>query len=111
MGEQAEREVVRMIDENLGNPDLYIRMVTERFQITEAHLQRIMRKATGCSFFEYVDQCRMTLARQLLAQTRLPVAQIMGQCGYSTTNSFYKAFKRCYGVSPTALREREGEKA
>ncbi|HML47890.1 MAG TPA: AraC family transcriptional regulator [Clostridia bacterium] len=85
-------------------------MVTERFQISEAHLQRIVRKATGCSFFEYVDQRRMTLAKQLLTQTRLPVAQIMGQCGYSTTNSFYKAFKRCYGVSPTALRAQEGAK-
>jgi len=111
MGEQVEREVIRMIDENLDNPDLYIRLVTEHFQISEAHLQRIMRKATGCSFFEYVDQRRMSLARQLLTQTRLPITQILQQCGYSTTNTFYKAFKRCYGVSPTALRAQETAQA
>lgn len=107
MSDRAEKDVIRMIDENVSNPDLYIRMVTERFQISEAHLQRIMRKATGSSFFEYVDKRRMSLAKQLLTQTRLSVAQIMVQCGYSTANSFYKAFKRFYGISPTALRARE----
>jgi AraC-like DNA-binding protein len=103
--ESFERTVLAMIDESLANPDLYIRMVTEHFAISESTLQRTMHKATGKSFFEYVDLKRMTRARELLSKTDQPINQVMAQCGYTTLNTFYKAFKRRYGMSPTAMRE------
>lgn len=106
---QLSRAVIQAIDDNLGNPDLYIRMITEQFQISEAHLQRIVHQATGSSFFKYVDQRRMARARDLLLGTQLPVTQIIAQCGYNSANSFYKAFKRSYGLSPTALRAQGGQ--
>lgn len=36
--------------------------------------------------------------------TDLPVHQIATNCGFALTNSFYKAFKRRFGTSPSALR-------
>lgn len=102
---QLAREIIRAVDNNLDNPNLCIRLITEAFRITEAHLQRIMHQTTGDSFFKYVDQRRMARAKDLLLRTQLPVTQIIARCGYSSSNSFYKAFKRSYGVSPIALRE------
>jgi AraC-like DNA-binding protein len=105
--ESFERTLLDMIDNNLSNPDLYIRVVTERFSISESTLQRTMHKATGKSFFEYVDMKRMNLARHLVMTTDKHVKEIMTLCGYNSMNSFYKAFKRRYGQSPTAMRERK----
>ena len=40
-------------------------------------------------------------AIKLLARKQKPVAQVAAECGFASTNSFYKAFKRSYGKAPT----------
>jgi len=46
----------------------------------------------------------MVLAREMLLKTSKSVSQISKECGYSLENSFYKAFKRYYGQSPSDIR-------
>jgi AraC-like DNA-binding protein len=81
-------------------------MVTGRFRISENRLQNIVRRWTGKSFLEYVESKRMGLARETLLKTSKPISQITGECGYSSENSFYKAFRRFYGVPPSELRSK-----
>jgi AraC-like DNA-binding protein len=99
-----ERSVIGYIDENITNTNLYTRMVTGCFHISENRLQNIIRRWTGKSFLEYVEFKRMRLAREMLLKTSKPVSQITGECGYSSENSFYKAFRRFYGMPPSELR-------
>lgn len=99
-----EHKVLSMIDANLGNPDLYAKLVTTHFGISESSLQRIMRKTTSSSFFEYVEAGRMKRARTLIEETAVPLSEVVGRCGYGSSNSFYKAFRRTYGMSPSAMR-------
>ena len=42
---------------------------------------------------------------EYMQETNLPISDICIRCGYSSSNSFYKAFKRIYGVSPNAYRQ------
>ena len=104
--ESFERKIIRFIDKHLADSGLCIRMVTDEFNISESNLRRILLKATGGSFLEYVEEQRMQLASSLLTRTSMPVGQIPQHCGYASANSFYKAFKRHFDVSPTQLRER-----
>jgi AraC-like DNA-binding protein len=99
-----ERSVINYIDENITNPGLYTKMVTGFFHISENRLQAIVRKWTGKSFLEYVESKRMILSRELLLTTSKTIARITRECGYSSENSFYKAFRRFYGQSPSELR-------
>jgi AraC-like DNA-binding protein len=99
-----EKSVVDFIDENITNPGLYTKMVTGFFHFSENRLQAIVRKWTGKTFLEYVESKRMVLSREMLLKTTKPIAQITRECGYSSDNSFYKAFRRFYGQSPSELR-------
>jgi AraC-like DNA-binding protein len=99
-----ESSVVNYIDENITVPGLYTKMVTSFFHISENRLQAIMRKWTGKSFLEYVESKRMILSRELLLKTSKTIGQITRECGYSSENSFYKAFRRFYGQPPSELR-------
>ncbi|MDR2303186.1 MAG: helix-turn-helix domain-containing protein, partial [Treponema sp.] len=101
---EFERSVIGYIDENITNTSLYTRMVTGCFHISENRLQNIVRRWTGKSFLEYVEYKRMGLARETLLKTSKPISQITGECGYSSENSFYKAFRRFYGMPPSELR-------
>jgi AraC-like DNA-binding protein len=99
-----ERSIIDYIDKNITNPGLYTKMVTGFFHISENRLQAIVRKWTGKSFLEYVESKRMILSRELLLTTSKTIARITRECGYSSENSFYKAFRRFYGQSPSELR-------
>ena len=48
-------------------------------------------------------------ARELLAGTALPIAEIAEQCGFPDASNFSRAFRRRYGVSPSSLRATPGE--
>lgn len=101
-------EIMEFINENLGNPDLYIKLVISRFNITENELQNHVRNVSGMSFFNYVEKARMTEARRLILTTDQTVTQIGAQCGYSSNVSFTRAFNRFYGISPSKMRSTSG---
>jgi AraC-like DNA-binding protein len=100
------RSVISYIDSHIHDPDLCVNSVTEHFIISKTTLQRILNEQTGKSFLEYVNAQRMEKARDLLINTRLSVKDISRQCGYASINTFYKAFKRTYDVTPIMMRNR-----
>ena len=92
------------IAENLSNSDLSVAMIAEHFSLSQNALQKIMHECTGKSFFDYVIHCRMQLAKSLLEETMIPIADIVRRCGYASVNSFYKAFQKNFGISPNSMR-------
>ncbi|MBE5782496.1 MAG: helix-turn-helix transcriptional regulator [Clostridiales bacterium] len=103
--ENFERKILHFIQDRLNNSDLCIRMVTDEFSISESNLRRILLKITSTTFQDYVEAQRMALAQQLLSCSDMPVGQIPSHCGYASSNSFYKAFRRRFNLTPTAMRE------
>jgi YesN/AraC family two-component response regulator len=101
---EFEQSVIKYVDDNVTNPNLYARMVTDNFKIIENRLQMIFRRWTGKSFLKYVESKRMILARETILTTNKPIAQICRDCGYSTEDAFYKAFRRHFGTAPGNLR-------
>jgi AraC family transcriptional activator of mtrCDE len=68
----------------------------------------VFQKAAGGTPAAVLTQTRMARAAGLLAQGRLPVAQIAEQVGYQSEAAFNRVFKRSYGVGPGAYRRSAG---
>jgi AraC-like DNA-binding protein len=60
--------------------------------------------AEGCSFRELLDEVRLQMAHEYLAETALPLSEISGLLGYTEPGNFSHAFKRWTGVSPRTYR-------
>lgn len=58
----------------------------------------------GNTIFGYLTQYRIEKAKQFLTETDESITNIAEQVGYSSKTSFYLAFKRHTGVSPTIYR-------
>ena len=101
---ELEQSIIKFVDDNISNSNLYTKMVTSNFKINENRLQSIFRHQTGKSYLEYVESKRMLLAKELLSKTNKAISLITKECGYTTENAFYKAFKRYYGMAPSDLR-------
>lgn len=55
---------------------------------------------------QLIDEVRATLAAELVAGGRLTVSEVARRLGYVEASSFSQAFRRWYGVSPRAFRDR-----
>jgi AraC-like DNA-binding protein len=97
------------IDQNLSNPMLCLSGAASEFALSERSTGNMVKKFSGKSFFEYVDQKRMKKAYALLSESDMPVNDIALRCGFTLANSFYKSFKRRFGFPPTALRQTAGQ--
>ncbi len=74
--------------------------------VSEEHLARLYRATTGETLFGYIKACRLTKARQLLADTSLPVHTVAERSGFQNAGLFGRTFKATYHETPGAFRQR-----
>jgi len=104
--EKLDQDLLLYIQENFADPQLCVTMAAEHFQVSASTLQKRMSTACGKSFSTYVESIRMKQAQQLLRETTDTVQEIAEAVGYVNANSFYKAYKRCFGETPLSYRNR-----
>ncbi|MBE1442026.1 helix-turn-helix domain-containing protein [Paenibacillus sp. OAS669] len=96
--------IIALLQETFTDPDISLDSVAERMGISRGYLSQFFKEQTGINFSDYLEGLRMKLARELLAETDLHVFEIAVRVGYSSSNTFCRAFKRINGVSTTAFR-------
>lgn len=72
--------------------------------VSERQHRRMFQSACGHTPRRYYSLLRLRRAADLLRQTRLAIKQVMEAVGFSTRRTFDRAFKREYGVTPSAFR-------
>ncbi|WP_395688975.1 DNA-3-methyladenine glycosylase 2 family protein [Caenimonas koreensis] len=75
--------------------------------VSDRHVRRIFEMQFGVSPVQYLQTRRLLTAKQLLADTGLPMTQVALISGFSSLRRFNAAFVEHYGLNPTQLR-REG---
>ena len=81
-----------------------------RLGVSDRHLRRVFEAELGVSPMDWLQTRRLLAAKPLLADTRLPVAQVALAAGFASLRRFNAAFAAQYRMSPTALR-RDGSEA
>jgi AraC family transcriptional regulator of adaptative response / DNA-3-methyladenine glycosylase II len=81
-----------------------IAQVAERLGVSDRHLRRIFQAEHGVTPLQYLQTRRLLLAKQLLTDTRLPVAQVALASGFNSLRRFNAAFAENYRMSPSRLR-------
>ena len=61
-------------------------------------------KGGGMGYRAITNEIRFEIARQLLQDTQVPLAQIAAALGYSEASAFTRAFRRWSGQTPTTWR-------
>ena len=72
--------------------------------VSDRHLRRVFESVLGVSPLQYLQTRRLLSAKQLLADTRLPVADVALASGYGSLRRFNAAFVGHYGLTPSDLR-------
>ena len=81
--------------------------VAARLGVTDRHLRRVFSQTMGVSPKAYLDTRRLLLAKQLLTDTRLPMAEVAQAAGYASLRRFHATFLSHYRLNPSALRRQQ----
>lgn len=101
------RKLERIVHTRMHNPNLNVDVIAAQFGMGRTNFYRKVREITSMSPNDYLRQCRMERASELLRTTDLSVVEICGQVGISDAQYFSRVFKSFYGAPPSAYREQQ----
>ena len=78
--------------------------LADRLGVSSRHLRRIFEAQFGVTPLQYLQTRRLLTAKQLLADTKLPIAQVAFISGFASVRRFNAAFVQYYRLNPTQLR-------
>ena len=99
--------ILAFLDANYGDPDLSLTMVADTFRISVPYLSSLFKASAGVNFSNYVEDVRIEKAKGFLKNTSMSVGEIAVATGYSSTNSFSRAFRRVTGDSASEYRKNQ----
>lgn len=94
--------ILRYIDRNYVSGSLA--EAAEQMHYAVCWLSRQIRRQTGKTFTQLMQEKRLAQAAFLLKNTDHPVGEIALSVGYENTSFFHRLFQKRYGVSPRHYR-------
>ncbi|TFG63181.1 MAG: AraC family transcriptional regulator [Spirochaetales bacterium] len=91
--------ILKYINENFKE-DLSLAAIADQFAMNPAYFSDFFRKNVGVTFLHYLTRTRINEAIHLLNENRLNSTEVAYAAGFSSTGSFYKAFRRVTGGNP-----------
>lgn len=96
-------EALQYIEENLAD-DIDTTEVARLAFCSEYHFKRMFSCLAGITLSEYIRRRRLTLAALELTNSDLKIIDIAIKYGYSSPDSFTRAFQSMHGITPSEAR-------
>ena len=91
---------VKLIEENIMNPDLNVEMLMKELSISRTQLFRKIKAITNNSVTQFIRNIKLKRAAQLLKLNSLNLSEVMYQSGFNNRTYFNKCFSELYGCLP-----------
>ena len=85
---------------------LTLHAVASMYYFNASYLGRVFKRYTGVSFNDFLINCRITLAQDMLRATADSIITIAENIGYHDYNHFCHLFKAKTGITPSEYRSR-----
>jgi transcriptional regulator GlxA family with amidase domain len=95
---------IRVMEAHLDQP-LPVSAIARRSGVSARRLETLFREAVDASPGAYYLALRLKAARRLVLDTRLSMADVAERTGFSSISALSRAFRREYGLPPSAARK------
>ena len=89
--------------------DITLEKVADFTGFSKFYFSRMFNSYTGCSFIDYLNHKRISVADYLLVHTNKPVTEVSTEAGFGSIATFNRVFKSIHGCSPTRFRKIYGD--
>lgn len=102
--QQRCEAIVQFVRDHYSDPTLCVASLARQFGASERFVYNSVQEATGMNVSTFLARTRMTEAARLLQQTEKSVAEVAEECGYPVESTFYRNFKKYYGMTPAEYK-------
>lgn len=99
--------IEKYISSNYSDPSMGLNRISDKFQISESYFSHMFKEKTGVNFSTYLENIRMKEAARLIKETDTGLNELYISVGYNNANTFRRAFKKVYGITPSMMREKK----
>ncbi|MDY6900097.1 MAG: AraC family transcriptional regulator [Cyanobacteriota bacterium] len=96
--------VINYVNDNLER-DLSLIQLAKLAQISPNHFVRLFKHSTGTTPYQYVLDCRIKKAKQLLKNHNLTITEISHRLGFYDQSRFTNTFRKRVGITPKRYRD------
>ncbi|MCM3629854.1 response regulator [Paenibacillus glycanilyticus] len=102
--ESVIENICEYINEHL-NEDLSLVRLADINYFNPTYLSRFFKQERGLNLSEYIDNCRLRRAKELLKEDHLKIREVAVEVGYEAAHSFTRFFKKATGLTPQEYRD------
>jgi two-component system response regulator YesN len=99
------QEAKRYIQNNLSE-DLTLNRVSSKVYMSPAYFSTVFKIKTGVNFSDYLTKVRMEAAVHYMSDRTRKTYEIAESLGYKNPRYFSDVFRKYYGMTPSAFRDK-----
>ncbi|HWT75256.1 MAG TPA: AraC family transcriptional regulator [Mobilitalea sp.] len=84
--------------------DLTLTTISDYVNYNSSYVSRLFKQTTGLSLSDYINQCRLNKAKELLMKTNDTIQVIAQKAGFDTSQYFSMVFRKAVGLTPRDFR-------
>ena len=96
---------LRFIESHLNWRTLSTEAVADHAHVSASHLNRLFKTEMGTTIKGYIRNARVDLAKSLLRDSDIPIAEVGFLSGFFPPSHFTRAFSQITGCSPKQFRD------
>lgn len=109
------RTLTRFMEEKQPylDPDITVSRLSELLNVRSEYLSEVLNSRLNQNFFDFINRHRVEefkIQSIVKANSHLSIMGIAYNCGFNSKASFYRAFRKFEGISPTAWIEQSHKK-
>ena len=101
--EQFLKDVIKIIEENISDPDFNIEKITQYVGLGRTTFFKKLKSLTGLAPVEFMKDMKLKRGYQLLQTGEFTISEIAFKLGFSDAGYFSKCFKEKYNAKPTDI--------
>jgi len=102
IADKVERKV--MGEKIYLNPDIDASTLASELGIPVHYLSQVLSREMQTTFYSYINDARVEAAKEALKTSEQTVLEVALSVGYNTRSSFYNAFKKRTGMTPSKYK-------
>ncbi len=101
-------QIVEHVLDNLSDMNLSLTSIALEFDINPTYLSRFFKEQTGENLIDFVNKRRIDKVKDQLTSTDDAIQNIAEQCGFASSQSLLRVFKKYEGITPGQYRQSRG---
>jgi AraC family transcriptional regulator len=100
---ESINKAIAFIESN-STTDIQLKDITTQANLSQYHFNRVFKSLTGDTTKDFLTRLRLEKAALNLKHSQNDIGQIAFDCGYQNHETFTRAFKDYFGLSPIEYR-------